>query len=103
MTRNRNGYMTPEFWVMTHHFLRVLRETLGTFPKASEASGSNSENGSLRATSREGTARQSKLSRRLGSETSQGGPKMVAQLFKTDLLTFWFSRFGPFLVEVPKG
>ena len=26
-----------------------------------------------------------------------------AQLFKADLLTFWFSNFGPFLVMAPKG
>ena len=26
-----------------------------------------------------------------------------ARLSKADLLTFWFSHFGPFLVEVPKG
>ena len=26
-----------------------------------------------------------------------------AQLFNADLLTFWFSLLGPFLVEVPKG
>ena len=26
----------------------------------------------------------------------------VSQLFKADLLTFWFSLFGLFLVEVPK-
>ena len=26
-----------------------------------------------------------------------------AQLFKPGLLTFWFSSFGPFLVEVLKG
>ena len=27
----------------------------------------------------------------------------ITQLSKADLLTFWFSHFGPFLVKVPKG
>ena len=32
-----------------------------------------------------------------------GGVAVPCQLPKADLLTFWFSRFGPFLVMVPKG
>ena len=30
------------------------------------------------------------------------GPQ-TTQLPKADLLTFWFSSFGPFLVKAPKG
>ena len=32
-----------------------------------------------------------------------GPSRAITQLSKADLLTFWFSNFGPFLVEVPKG
>ena len=28
---------------------------------------------------------------------------LVPRVFKADILTFWFSVVGPFLVEVPKG
>ena len=31
------------------------------------------------------------------------GDPYSTQLFKADLLTFWFSLFGLFSVEVPKG
>ena len=33
----------------------------------------------------------------------KGDQRSFSQLFKADLLTFWFSNVGPYLVMAPKG
>ena len=38
-----------------------------------------------------------------GASREARGWRVVSQLFKADLLTFWFSHFGPYLVMAPKG